>query len=49
MTNEEDAFVIVQLEDPKNLGYHYTEESEQRRPIALFKALLSARDDKLFR
>jgi hypothetical protein len=45
MTEDEDAFVIVQLEDPKNLGYDYTNDEDQRRPIALFKALISARDD----
>lgn len=45
LTDAEDAFVVVQFEDPKNLGYHYTNDNDQRRPIALFKALISARDD----
>lgn len=44
LTDNEDAFVIVQLEEPEKLGYYYT-DSEDRRPIALFKALISARDD----
>jgi uncharacterized protein YuzE len=45
LTDQEDAFVILQLGDPKSLGYHYTNDNNQRRPIALFKALISARDD----
>lgn len=44
LTDEEDAFVIVQLEEPEKLGYTYT-NIDDRHPIALFKALISARDD----
>lgn len=44
LTGEEDAFIIVQLEEPEKLGYHYTDKAKIR-PIALFKALISARDD----
>lgn len=44
MNNQEDAFVIVQLEEPEKLGYHYTDEKD-RQPIALFKALISSRND----
>ncbi|MGF7050697.1 hypothetical protein J2T13_005247 [Paenibacillus sp. DS2015] len=45
LTDEEDAFVIVQLVEPEKLGFHYSDEKDQKRPIALFKALISARDD----
>ncbi|NTZ16340.1 hypothetical protein EXW96_16040 [Paenibacillus sp. JMULE4] len=45
LTDNEDAFVIVQLVKPEKLGYQYTDEIDQKRPIALFKALISARDD----
>jgi hypothetical protein len=44
LTDEGDAFVIVQLVEPEKLGYQYT-DSKDRHPIALFKALISARDD----
>lgn len=39
LTDKEDAFVIVKLELPKNLGFQYTED------IALFKAFISGRND----
>lgn len=45
MTEDEDVFVIVKLEKPEKLGYLYTNDDDQKRPIALFKALISARDD----
>jgi hypothetical protein len=45
LTDEEDAFVIVQLIEPEKLGYHYTDENYQKRPVALFKAFISARED----
>jgi hypothetical protein len=45
LTDEEDAFVIVQLVKPEKLGYQYTDEADQKRPVALFKGLISARDD----
>jgi hypothetical protein len=45
LTDEEDAFVIVQLVEPEKLGYQYTDENDQKRPVALFKGLISARDD----
>jgi hypothetical protein len=45
LTDEEDSFVIVQLVAPDKLGYHYTDENDQKRPVALFKGLISARDD----
>jgi hypothetical protein len=45
LTDEEDAFVIVQLVKPEKLGYQYTDENDQKRPVALFKALISARND----
>ncbi|WP_155702675.1 hypothetical protein [Paenibacillus psychroresistens] len=44
LTDQEDAFVIVQLVEPEKLGYQYS-DSKDRHPIALFKALISARDD----
>jgi hypothetical protein len=44
LTDEEDAFVIVQLVEPEKLGYQYA-DSKDRHPIALFKALISARED----
>jgi hypothetical protein len=42
--DQEDAYVIVQLEDAKKLGIHYFHNDDEY-PIALFKGLLSARDD----
>ncbi len=45
LTDEEDAFVIVQLLEPEKLGYQYTNEADQKRPIALFEALISAKND----
>ncbi|NHN34679.1 hypothetical protein [Paenibacillus agricola] len=45
LTDGEDAFVIVQLVEPEQLGYQYTDENDQKRPVALFKGLISARDD----
>ncbi|CAM4341922.1 hypothetical protein L1N85_21815 [Paenibacillus alkaliterrae] len=42
--DEEDAFVVIQLEEPEKLGYTYT-NIDDKHPIALFKALISARDD----
>jgi hypothetical protein len=45
LTDVEDAFVIVQLVEPEKLGYQYTDENDQKRPVALFKAIISARDD----
>ncbi|NHN29626.1 hypothetical protein [Paenibacillus agricola] len=45
LTDEEDAFVIVQLIEPKTLGYQYTDENDQKRAVALFRGLISARDD----
>ncbi|WP_410513455.1 hypothetical protein PaeBR_03065 [Paenibacillus sp. BR2-3] len=45
LTDEEDAFVIVELIEPEKLGFHYTDEKDQKRPIALFKALISSIDD----
>lgn len=44
LSDEEDAFVIVRLVEPEKLGYQYT-DSKDRHPIALFKALITARDD----
>jgi hypothetical protein len=44
LTDQEDAFVIIQLVEPEKLAYQYT-DSKERHPIALFKALISARDD----
>lgn len=44
LTDEEDAFVVVQLVEPEKLGYIYT-NIDDKHPIALFKALISARDD----
>ena len=44
LNDKEDAFVIVKLEKPEKLGYQYTSERE-KRPIALFKGLISARND----
>ncbi|OMD93530.1 hypothetical protein [Paenibacillus odorifer] len=44
LTDEKDAFVIVQLCKPEGLGFHYSSEAEQL-PIALFKGLLSSRED----
>jgi hypothetical protein len=45
LTDQEDAFVIVTLVEPKKLGYQYTDENDQKRPVALFKALISERED----
>lgn len=45
LTNEEDTFVIVQLVEPGKLGFHYTDEQGRKHLIALFKGLISARDD----
>ncbi|MEI7027993.1 hypothetical protein [Paenibacillus sp. y28] len=45
LTDEEDAFVIIRLEEPAKLGNHYTNGENKRVPIASFKALISARDD----
>ncbi|MBD2872555.1 hypothetical protein [Paenibacillus arenilitoris] len=44
LTDQEDAFIVVQLVEPELLGYHYT-NIENRHPIAFFKALISARND----
>lgn len=44
LTDAEDAFVIVYLEKPENLGYA-APANDSQLPIALFKAFLSARDD----
>jgi hypothetical protein len=45
LTDEEDAFVIVQLVEAEKLGYKHTNDTDQKRPVALFKGLISARDD----
>jgi hypothetical protein len=45
LTDEEDAFVIVQFVEPDKLGYQYTDENDQKRPVALFKRLISTTDD----
>jgi hypothetical protein len=45
LTDEEDFFVIVKLVEPENLGYLYNIDADQHVPIAIFKALISARDD----
>jgi hypothetical protein len=45
LTDEEDAFVIVQLVEPEKLGYQHTDENDQKRPVALFKGFISARED----
>ncbi|WP_313641767.1 hypothetical protein [Paenibacillus sp.] len=44
LNDKEDAFVIVQLCKSEDLGIRYSIESE-KLPIALFKGLLSARED----
>lgn len=44
LTDKEDAFVIVQLSKAEDLGIRYSIETE-KQPIALFKGLLSARED----
>ncbi|WP_410514039.1 hypothetical protein PaeBR_06395 [Paenibacillus sp. BR2-3] len=44
LTDAEDAFVIVQLRKAEDLGIRYSNDSEIQ-PIALFKGLLSARED----
>ncbi|QCT01592.1 hypothetical protein E6C60_0871 [Paenibacillus algicola] len=44
MTDKEDAFVIVEHVEPENLGYHYPDPAH-RGTVALFKGLISARDD----
>jgi len=44
LSDKEDAFVIVKLEEPEKLGHHYPDPAE-RRPIALIKGLISARND----
>ncbi|MCQ6561488.1 hypothetical protein [Paenibacillus mendelii] len=44
LTNDEDAFIIVELAAPEELGITYS-NMDDKRPIAIFKALISARDD----
>ncbi|OME26359.1 hypothetical protein [Paenibacillus odorifer] len=44
LIDKEDAFVIIQLKKPEDLGIRYFHE-EDIQPIALFKGLLSARED----
>jgi hypothetical protein len=44
LTNEEDAFAIVQLVEAEELGIKYS-NIKDKLPIALYKALISARDD----
>ncbi|OMD86496.1 hypothetical protein BSK67_28290 [Paenibacillus odorifer] len=44
LTDAEDAFVIVQLRKAEDLGIRYSNDSEIQ-PIALFKGLLSSRED----
>jgi hypothetical protein len=44
LTDAEDAFVIVYLEKPENLGY-FISDGQIQPPIALFRAFLTARDD----
>ncbi|WP_248928641.1 hypothetical protein [Paenibacillus hamazuiensis] len=44
LTDQEDAFVIVKLEEPEKLGHHHLDQKD-RCPIALVKGLISARGD----
>ncbi|UQZ34873.1 hypothetical protein C2I18_15835 [Paenibacillus sp. PK3_47] len=45
MSDAEDAFVIVQLSSAENAGYADPDNKAPRTPIALFKGVLSARED----
>ncbi|OAB41575.1 hypothetical protein PMSD_00205 [Paenibacillus macquariensis subsp. defensor] len=45
LTEEEDAFVIVELVSPEKLRYKYSTEADHIFTFASFKALISSRDD----